>query len=354
MKQRFVALTIAFLGLLLACSIQIPNTTAQTPTDIHILPDGTVTPPTTPIHQNGNTYQLTGNINTTITIERNNMVLDGQGFTIQGLGNTNSAAINLTCTGTTVKNLHISGWQVGVLGAYDNNKVEGNEFTSNTYDIAVYGNNYEISQNYLCYVRIQAANIHVYENKFQTRTYGSAFWISNSTNITIEANEFTFTSQTTSFVSIDSRSTIQVYHNNFLSQLLDSRGQAYLFGMSGISDMEPWDDGYPSGGNYWSDFSSRYGNASMIDNSGIWDTAYVIESYGNVSLLDRYPLYNPYEIHVAALPTPPPAGSIEDSPAPSVPELPIWTALALLVAAALAVACLKRKTGSVQPLYGAT
>ncbi len=330
MQKQGVTLAVLLLLAILFSSIQTQTSTGQTDSTIHILSNGTIHPVTASIEQIGSTYKATANINTTIVIERNNIVLDGQGFTIQGTGATNNqAAINLTCTGVTVRNWHINNWQVGILGAYDNNKIAGNAFSSNSYDIAVYGNNCEITQNYLCYVRIQGSNIRIYENKFQTRTYGSAFWVSNSTNIIIEANEFIFTDQTTSFVSIDSNSDLQVYHNNFLSELLPERGQAYLFGMAGISDLEPWDNGYPSGGNYWIAFSSKYGNASMIDDSGIWDTTFVINSQGD--LVDRYPLYNPYDIHVAALPPPPQSQNSEDRPVPSVPEFPVWVLLITII-----------------------
>ncbi len=30
-----------------------------------------------------------------------------------------------------------------------------------------------------------------------------------------------------------------------------------------------WDDGYPSGGNYWVDYQTRYPDSKMIDSSGI-------------------------------------------------------------------------------------
>jgi hypothetical protein len=341
MDKQAIILAILLMAVTIFCAIQTQTATAQVDPTIHILSNGTVTPATTPIKQNGTTYKVTANLNTTMVVERNNIVLDGQGFTIQGAGQANGqTAINMTCTGVTVKNFHIEDWQVGVLGAYDNNKIVGNEFTNNFYDIAVYGKNYEIKQNHLGYVRIQASNIHVTENEFHTRKYGSAFWISNSSNITIEANEFLFTSDTTSFISIDSNSDIQVFHNNFFSKLLESKGQSYYFGIGGISDLEPWDNGFPSGGNYWRDFSVIYGNASMIDDSGIWDTAHVISE--RMNLVDRYPLYNPYDIDIAPLPTPPPSQTPEVSPTPSVSEIPIWTFL-LVITAGFVVTILKRK-----------
>jgi hypothetical protein len=52
-----------------------------------------------------------------------------------------------------------------------------------------------------------------------------------------------------------------------------------------------WDDDYPSGGNYWSDYLTKYPNATEIDDTGIGDTAYEI----NANNTDRYPLMIQYE-----------------------------------------------------------
>jgi hypothetical protein len=47
-----------------------------------------------------------------------------------------------------------------------------------------------------------------------------------------------------------------------------------------------WDSGYPSGGNYWSDYEERYPNATEINDSGIWNTPYVIDANNK----DNYPI----------------------------------------------------------------
>jgi hypothetical protein len=55
-----------------------------------------------------------------------------------------------------------------------------------------------------------------------------------------------------------------------------------------------WDDGYPSGGNYWSDYTGadvKSGpNQDLPGSDGIGDTPYIIDANNT----DRYPLMNPY------------------------------------------------------------
>ncbi|MEM3166211.1 MAG: right-handed parallel beta-helix repeat-containing protein, partial [Candidatus Methanomethylicia archaeon] len=73
-----------------------------------------------------------------------------------------------------------------------------------------------------------------------------------------------------------------IYHNSFI----DNVHQVYS-----SESMNTWDNGYPSGGNYWSDYTGIDAN-----NDGIGDTPYIIDE----SNLDRYPLMSPF------IPSPPP------------------------------------------------
>ncbi len=78
-----------------------------------------------------------------------------------------------------------------------------------------------------------------------------------------------------------------VYHNNFVN----NTNQAYVYESS---PHNTWDDGYPSGGNCWSDYadadflSGRYQN--MTGSDGIGDKPYDIDEYNR----DHYPLMKPY------------------------------------------------------------
>ena len=74
-----------------------------------------------------------------------------------------------------------------------------------------------------------------------------------------------------------------IYHNNFIN---NTNWQA------GFSEWayNAWDNGYPSGGNYWSDYEEKYPDAKQLNGSGIWDTPYVIGANNQ----DNYPLVNPW------------------------------------------------------------
>ena len=69
-----------------------------------------------------------------------------------------------------------------------------------------------------------------------------------------------------------------------------------------------WDDGKE--GNYWSDYKTRYHNASMVAGTKIWDMAYVI----NENNADNCPLMEPLEIFAdlpQELPSPEPSQETE-------------------------------------------
>jgi len=53
-----------------------------------------------------------------------------------------------------------------------------------------------------------------------------------------------------------------------------------------LESTNVWDGGYPSGGNYWSDFQSKYPDAAELEGANIWNTPYVIDDNNQ----DNYPL----------------------------------------------------------------
>lgn len=357
MRKGIKLLTALTLALILFCSIQTQFVKAQLPALIYIKTDGSVDPATAPIQQVGNTYKLTNNIyNTSLVILKNNILLDGQGFMLgSGKSTSSQAAINLTCTNVVVTNFHIASWQVGVLGVFDGNTIIGNNFTNNGYDVAIYANNYKVTRNYLSSERIVGNNNVISQNEISVGDYVSAFWISSSSGTIIEANDITLTKETHSFISTDNGN-FQVYHNNFLN-IEKNTGGCLLFIIPPRPLLNtnitppPWDNGYPSGGNYWSDYTSsrypdyagRYTNATEIDNSGIGNTPYVSIT-APTGVIDRYPLMTPYNFSkpiMLSQPNPSPTPSL--TPLPSIPEFPTWIASLLIVSTILLLAFIKRK-----------
>jgi nitrous oxidase accessory protein NosD len=75
-----------------------------------------------------------------------------------------------------------------------------------------------------------------------------------------------------------------IYHNNFINN-------TQHVGTVTVSEVA-WDDGYPSGGNYWSDYAGADGNGD-----GIGDTSYTID----MNNTDSYPLMSPYKGHDIAV-----------------------------------------------------
>ncbi len=80
-----------------------------------------------------------------------------------------------------------------------------------------------------------------------------------------------------------------IYHNNFLNNTL----QANVSDPFLVGGYPTWDNGYPSGGNYWSDYVDvdfySGPNQDETGSDGIWDHPYIV----NDDNKDRYPFLGP-------------------------------------------------------------
>jgi parallel beta-helix repeat protein len=116
---------------------------------IYIRADGSVDPPTAPITSADNvTYIFTDNISDSVMIERNNIIVDGNGYTLQGSGN--GYGFNLTgICGVTIKNTNVREFPNGVYLNYSsNNNIIENNITNNGAGISLgYSSNNNISGN---------------------------------------------------------------------------------------------------------------------------------------------------------------------------------------------------------------
>ena len=98
-------------------------------------------------------------------------------------------------------------------------------------------------------------------------------------------------------VTLDSSAGTKVYHNNFVNNGVKARDDI-------MGPENSWDDGYPSGGNYWGDYAGvdqfSGPNQNLPGSDGIGDTPYIID----FDSFDNYPLITP--AGSASLPPSPP------------------------------------------------
>jgi parallel beta-helix repeat protein len=204
----------------------------------------------------------------------------------------------------------------------NNTLVYGNEggFT------AAFSANINITGNEFSEIRLQnTVNCLIYSNKI---TGGAGIAFSASINNTITYNLIANCSYGL-YLRYASLNTI--YGNNFVD---NDRHVANL------GSINTWDDG--SKGNYWSDYTTRYPNASELNGMGVWDTPYAISDVFGIADgdQDRYPLISPLPLQLP----------VEDEPKTPTAELfltlavlSVFTILFVVVSAGLLFYFIKLK-----------
>jgi parallel beta-helix repeat protein len=171
---------------------------------------------------------------------------------------------NNTLSGNTVT---ANGYGGINLESCDNNTLSGNTVTANS------GNG----------VDLYGSSGNTLSGNTVTGNSGNGFFLWNCDNNTLSGNTITGNSYDGIYLYSSSDNTF--YHNNFTNNTQQ---------VSSDGSPNTWDNGYPSGGNYWSDYtgvdqkSGPYQNVTGSD--GIGDTPYVIDANNT----DRYPLMGPF------------------------------------------------------------
>jgi len=381
---------------------------------IYIRADGSIDPPTAPISTVDNiTYTFTGDINDSIVIERDNIVVDGAGYTLQGTNAYQSIGTNVTGrSNVTIENMTIKAFYYGIyLESSLNNSISGNNITANSgdgIDLGYSSGNSTISGNDITnngggillfyssgnsisgntFINNGLFVIHSYQNSVENNTVNGRplvylEGVSNYTvddagqvilvkcdnivveglnlsrtdvgvelletsNSTISGNNITankwdgillypsssynsvsgnnITANHDYGIALDSSSGNSIsgnnitannhygialgsssgnsisennvtnngggisllycsnniiFHNNFINNTIQ---------VESYESADIWDDG--SRGNYWSDYLTKYPNATGVDSSGVWNTPYVID----MSNTDHYPFMVQYVI----------------------------------------------------------
>jgi parallel beta-helix repeat protein len=168
--------------------------------------------------------------------------------------------ILVNCNRIRVENLNLSNTYIGVqLWRTRNTTISGNNITNNSHGIWLHE-----SSNYN---NISGNNI----------TNNSEVGIRLIMGISSNYNSIVGNYIINNNYGIETGVENSIYHNNFIN----NTEQVHVF-YSGYANV--WDDDYPSGGNYWSDYTGV-----DADGDGIGDAAYVIDADNR----DRYPLVFP-------------------------------------------------------------
>ena len=224
-------------------------------------------------------------------------------------------------TNMVVQNLNVANNGEGVLLAYTNdstvqnvtatmnlngislvhscdNVITGNNITDNGTDISLTfsSTNNRITENSLTAGGYRAISIRSSHNniiegnridnrKYRSTGYAEGIGIEESSNITIIGNHMTECKHAAISFSSYSRGN-RIFHNNFINNSMQ---------IVGTCSETVWDNGYPSGGNYWSDYSGsdlcRGPNQNITSSDGIGDSPYEIDG----ASYDRYPLMKPWQ-----------------------------------------------------------
>jgi parallel beta-helix repeat protein len=176
-----------------------------------------------------------------------------------------------------------NNWNMGIyLGDSPNNSLSGNNITNN----GDYG--IRLSSSWICTSHIctpsNAGSYNSIVGNNITNNNRAGIYLDSSSNNSIVGNSISASNEDGIHLYYSSNNTI--YHNNFVNNTQHVR---FEFGYANF-----WDDGYPSGGNYWSGYrgvdlySGPYQNETGYD--WIGDSPYVIDQNN----IDRYPLMHPF------------------------------------------------------------
>jgi parallel beta-helix repeat protein len=226
-----VVVMLFLISVLTAFNVQTVKASSQT---IYIRADGSIDPPNAPISSLDNvTYTFTSNVvNDTIVVERDNIVVDGAGYTLQGNGT--GTGIDLSGrSNVTIKNTEIKSFVNGIYLRYSNNNtISGNNIANNGRGFWLLGSSNNIIDG---------------NNMTENTSYGFEF--DSSSNNTISGNDIT---NSRIGIHLD-RSSKNTFRNNDASKNkynFDVRGSSLSHYIQDIDDSNTV-DGKPV--YYWVD-----------------------------------------------------------------------------------------------------
>lgn len=294
---------------------------------ITIKADGSIDPPDAPIDTiDMITYCLTDNINFTtwdcIVVKKDDIVLDGASYTIQGTGYGSGIDLRWT-SNVTIQSMGITNLTSGINLMHTlNSRISGNTITgcssqgismqSSSNNNTIIGNTIITNTGPGIFMQ-DSSNNNIIRNTIMNNSIGINF--DETSNSTVSGNTITNNTGSGIYMRISSGNILsgnniaenyygitlagswwlligcsnnKFYHNNIMNNTGDNIDLFDQFGSN------VWDDGYPSGGNYWGDYAGvdLYSGPDQNESGsdGIGDTSYVIDADNQ----DRYPFMNPW------------------------------------------------------------
>ena len=259
---------------------------------IYIRANGSIDPPTAPIHRNVDVYTFTDDITGSIIVEKDNIVVDGAGHTLQGTGSETGIDLSVR-TNVTIQNVEIktfdtaiylfSSNHVTILGTTISDSSDG-IWMSDSSSNNISGNNIAANVFDGIYILVSSDNS-ISGNNIITNIFDGIYLYSSSNNIISMNNIKNNGYGISPYYSSNNR----IFHNNFINN---------IYQVDPNTPTDVWDDGYPSGGNYWSDYTGideKSGpNQNLPGSDGIGDTPYGIDENNQ----DRYPLMKTHNIGI--------------------------------------------------------
>jgi parallel beta-helix repeat protein len=190
-----------------------------------------------------------------------NCTVSGSNMTDDGFG----VYVDAYCNYTTVTGNNIA------------NNINEGVYLYSSLSCTVSGNN--VTDNGDCGVYVDAyCNYTTVTGNNIANNINDGVYLYSSSNCTISGNNVTSNGYGVGFASSSGNT---FYHDNFINNTQQ---------VSSDGSSNTWDNGYPSGGNYWSNYRVLYPNAVENDSSAIWNTPYVIDSNNT----DNCPLMGPF------------------------------------------------------------